>query len=64
MLKTLVLIDEMGMGTDPALGGPMAEAILENLHQKNVFGVITTHFNNSESLCRQYRIYAERRDGV
>lgn len=44
--RTLVLIDEMGMGTDPALGGPMAEAILENLHQKNVFGVITTHFNN------------------
>ena len=44
--KTLVLIDEMGMGTDPALGGPMAEAILESLHQKNVFGVITTHFNN------------------
>lgn len=44
--KTLVLIDEMGMGTDPALGGPMAEAILENLHQKNVFGVVTTHFNN------------------
>lgn len=44
--KTLVLIDEMGMGTDPALGGPMAEAILESLHQRNVFGVITTHFNN------------------
>lgn len=44
--KTLVLIDEMGMGTDPSLGGPMAEAILESLHQKNVFGVITTHFNN------------------
>ena len=44
--KTLVLIDEMGMGTDPALGGPMAEAILENIHQKNVFGIVTTHFNN------------------
>lgn len=44
--KTLVLIDEMGMGTDPALGGPMAEAILEALHQKNIFGVVTTHFNN------------------
>lgn len=44
--KTLVLIDEMGMGTDPALGGPMAEAILENLHRKNIFGVVTTHFNN------------------
>ncbi|MFN8263465.1 MAG: Smr/MutS family protein [Chitinophagales bacterium] len=44
--STLVLIDEMGMGTDPALGGPMAEAILESLHQKQVFGVVTTHFNN------------------
>ena len=44
--KTMVLIDEMGMGTDPALGGPMAEAILEALHHKNIFGVVTTHFNN------------------
>jgi DNA mismatch repair protein MutS2 len=44
--KTLVLMDEMGMGTDPALGGPMAEAILEKLHQKNIFGIVTTHFNN------------------
>lgn len=44
--KTLVLIDEMGMGTDPALGGPMAEAILDGLHQKNIFGIVTTHFNN------------------
>ena len=44
--KTLVLIDEMGMGTDPALGGAMAESILENLHQKKITGVITTHFNN------------------
>lgn len=44
--NSLILIDEMGMGTDPALGGPMAEAILEQLHAKNVFGVVTTHFNN------------------
>ncbi|HRB69737.1 MAG TPA: Smr/MutS family protein, partial [Chitinophagales bacterium] len=44
--KTLILIDEMGMGTDPALGGPMAEAIVEQLHKEKVFGVITTHFNN------------------
>ncbi len=44
--STLVLIDEMGMGTDPALGGPMAEAVLECLHQKSVLGVVTTHFNN------------------
>jgi DNA mismatch repair protein MutS2 len=44
--KSLVLMDETGMGTDPALGGPMAEAILEELHKKKVFGVVTTHFNN------------------
>ena len=43
--KTLVLMDEMGMVTDPAfLGGLMAEAVLEKLHQKNIFGIITTHF--------------------
>ncbi|MDB5228553.1 MAG: Endonuclease MutS2, partial [Bacteroidota bacterium] len=51
--KTLVLIDEMGMGTDPALGGPMAESILENLHRKNIFGVITTHFNNLKVFAAQ-----------
>ncbi len=51
--KTLVLIDEMGMGTDPALGGPMAEAILENLHKKNVFGIVTTHFNNLKVFAAQ-----------
>ncbi len=51
--KTLVLIDEMGMGTDPALGGPMAEAILENLHKKNIFGVVTTHFNNLKVFAAQ-----------
>jgi DNA mismatch repair protein MutS2 len=51
--KTLILIDEMGMGTDPALGGPMAEAILEQLHKKNVFGVVTTHFNNLKVFAAQ-----------
>jgi DNA mismatch repair protein MutS2 len=51
--KTLLLIDEMGMGTDPALGGPMAEAILENLHKKNVFGIVTTHFNNLKVFAAQ-----------
>ena len=55
--KTLVLIDEMGMGTDPSLGGPMAEAILEQLHQKHVFAVVTTHFNN-------LKIYAANTQGI
>ncbi|MEY5069862.1 MAG: hypothetical protein RLZ47_1724 [Bacteroidota bacterium] len=44
--KTLVLIDEFGTGTDPQFGGPVAEAVLESLHQKNIKGVITTHYSN------------------
>jgi len=44
--KTLVLIDEFGTGTDPQFGGPIAEAVLENLNQKNVKGVVTTHYSN------------------
>ena len=44
--KTLVLIDEFGSGTDPKMGGAIAEAILQDLHKKNVFGVITTHYSN------------------
>lgn len=44
--KTLFLIDEMGTGTDPELGGPIAEAILEALNQQQAFGVVTTHYTN------------------
>lgn len=44
--NTMVLIDEIGTGTDPMFGGPMAEAILEEIHKKKAFGVITTHFSN------------------
>jgi DNA mismatch repair protein MutS2 len=44
--KTLILIDEFGTGTDPQMGGPMAEAVLETLNQKQVRGVITTHYSN------------------
>ncbi len=44
--QTMVLMDEIGTGTDPMFGGPMAEAILEEIHRKNAFGVITTHFSN------------------
>lgn len=44
--KTLVLIDEFGTGTDPQFGGPIAEAVLENLNNKNIRGVITTHYSN------------------
>ncbi len=44
--NTLVLIDEFGTGTDPQFGGPIAEAVLENLNKKNVRGVVTTHYSN------------------
>ncbi|MBN2611263.1 MAG: Smr/MutS family protein [Bacteroidales bacterium] len=44
--KTLVLIDEFGSGTEPMLGGAIAEAILEQLNQSEVYGVITTHYAN------------------
>lgn len=44
--QTLFLIDEFGSGTEPTLGGAIAEAILEELNSKNAFGVITTHYAN------------------
>jgi DNA mismatch repair protein MutS2 len=44
--KTLVLIDEFGSGTDPLIGGAIAEAILRELNYKKVYGVITTHYSN------------------
>jgi DNA mismatch repair protein MutS2 len=44
--QSLVLIDEFGTGTEPNLGGAIAEAVLEKLHNYQVFGVITTHYAN------------------
>ena len=44
--KTLILIDEFGTGTEPMLGGSIAEAILGELNRKKVYGVITTHYTN------------------
>ena len=44
--RTLVLIDEMGSGTEPLIGGAIAEAILRELVQRRVFGLITTHYTN------------------
>jgi DNA mismatch repair protein MutS2 len=44
--KTLILIDEFGTGTEPMLGGSIAEAILGELNRRKVFGVITTHYTN------------------
>ncbi len=43
---SLILIDEFGTGTEPVLGGAIAEAVLEALNSKNVKGIITTHYSN------------------
>ncbi len=43
---TLVLIDEFGGGTEPQIGGAIAQAILKRLNEKQIFGVITTHYQN------------------
>ncbi|MHA6248060.1 endonuclease MutS2 [Pontibacter sp. CAU 1760] len=55
--KSLVLIDEFGTGTEPVLGGAIAEAVLQNLNDSKVFGVITTHYTNLKN-------FAERNSGV
>lgn len=44
--STLFLIDEFGTGSDPELGGAMAEVILEELAASRAFGIITTHYGN------------------
>jgi DNA mismatch repair protein MutS2 len=44
--RTLILIDEFGTGTEPMLGGAIAESILAQLNEMRVFGVITTHYTN------------------
>jgi len=44
--KSFFLIDEFGTGTDPQFGGPLAEAILNQLNNKRAFGVVTTHYSN------------------
>jgi len=49
-VDTLVLIDEFGTGTEPLLGGAIAEAILEELNLSGTTGVITTHYTNLKHL--------------
>lgn len=44
--RTLLLADEMGSGTEPQIGGAMAQAILDNLGRKGCYGVVTTHYQN------------------
>lgn len=51
--QTLVLIDEFGTGTEPMLGGAIAESVLEQLNQQKVYGVITTHYTNLKHMAFQ-----------
>lgn len=44
--RTLILIDEFGGGTEPQIGGAIAEAVLKRFNEKKAFGVITTHYQN------------------
>lgn len=51
--KSLILIDEFGTGTEPSLGGAIAEAVLNNINEKKVKGVITTHYANLKHFASQ-----------
>ena len=55
--RTLVLIDEFGSGTEPIIGGAIAEAILERLLERGCYGVITTHYAN-------IKYYASNTEGI
>ncbi len=55
--RSLILIDEFGTGTEPIIGGAIAEAVLEQLEAKGCFGVITTHYSN-------IKYYASNAQGI
>ncbi len=51
--NTLFLIDEFGTGSDPELGGALAEVFLEEFYDKGAFGIITTHYSNLKVLANE-----------
>ena len=55
--RTILLIDEFGGGTEPTIGGAIAEAVLKQFWEKKTFGVITTHYQNLKH-------FAEGHEGV
>lgn len=55
--QTLFLVDEMGSGTEPLIGGALAEAVLHELVESGAFGIVTTHYTNLKH-------YAEQTPGV
>ncbi|MDO4949654.1 MAG: Smr/MutS family protein [Bacteroidales bacterium] len=54
---SLILIDEFGSGTEPLIGGAIAEAVLKRLNERGTFGVITTHYQNLKH-------FADNHEGV
>jgi DNA mismatch repair protein MutS2 len=55
--RSLILIDEFGGGTEPQIGGAIAEAVLKRFNERKTFGVITTHYQNLKH-------FAEDHEGV
>lgn len=55
--RSLILIDEFGSGTEPQIGGAIAEAVLKRFNNKRAFGVITTHYQNLKH-------FADEHEGV
>jgi DNA mismatch repair protein MutS2 len=51
--KTLFLIDEFGTGSDPELGGALAEIFLEEFYDREAYGIITTHYTNLKILANE-----------
>lgn len=51
--NTLFLIDEFGTGSDPELGGALAETFLEEFYHREAFGIITTHYSNLKMLANE-----------
>lgn len=52
--KSLLLIDEFGSGTEPKIGGAIAEALLNLFNERKVFGVITTHYTNLKNFAKEH----------
>lgn len=53
--SSLMLIDELGSGTEPIIGGALAEAILSRLVEKGAFGIVTTHYHNLKQFAREHK---------
>ncbi len=53
--RSLILFDEFGTGTDPQMGGAIAQAILQQLMRRNVYGLITTHYGNLKGFAAKHK---------